>query len=44
MDNEIDKNGDDYMVNNEKTTTGTSFKYKAKITGNTPIINNTLGT
>ena len=39
MDNKIDESEDDYMV-----FRFTSFKYKAKITGNTPINNNTLGT
>ena len=39
-----EKNYDNYIVNNKKTTASKSFEYKTKIIGSTQINNNILDT
>ena len=41
-DNANENNADNYWINNNKTITSKSFKYKTKLIGSTPNDNNTL--
>ena len=43
-DDANENSSDDYGINNENTTTSTSFKYKTNVIGRSLINNNTLNT